>query len=176
MKKLKLKLAVILFLIPFMSFGQKIDCAGKWDIKSIPPYEESSLTEIAACKTGKKYEFIVLLSVGKEYNISFYASSSFSNEMNFIIEDLNSGSEVLNLPGKNEATFNEKGTAVLEPYYVEQKNRYIHPYFVFSPENATNIKIIIDVLDLPGQEDVTVNKKIKTGCIKVLIFEKDVEY
>ncbi len=178
MRKLKLKLVVLLFIIPFalptISFGQKLDCQGKWNIQAVPPYYESSFTKIANCRTGKKYEFIIPLSTGKEYSISFYASSSFNNEMNFVMEDLNTGAEVLNLPGESESC-EVKGTCVLAPY-TDLKGKQIHPYFEISPENATNLKIVIEIPDLPGQEGVTVNKKTKTGCIKVLIFEKEVEY
>jgi len=180
MRKLKLKLVVLLFIIPFalptMSFGQKVDCAGKWDIQAEPPYYESSFTKIATCVTGKKYQFIIPLSTGKEYSISFYASSSFNSLLNVIMEDQNSGKEILNLPGENVAENNAKGTCVLEPYYDEQKQRNIHPYFIVAPENATNLKIIIDIPDLPGQSDVAVNKETKKGCVKILILEKEVAY
>jgi len=180
MRKLKLKLVVLLFIIPLafptMSFGQKVNCQGKWDIQPEPPYYESSFTKIANCRTGKKYEFIIPLSTGKEYSISFYASSSFNNSMNFVMEDLNSGAEVLNLPGENVEANNDKGTCVLAPYYDEKKQKSVHPCFQISPENATNLKIVIDIPNLPGEDDVTVNKKTKTGCVKVLIFEKEVQY
>lgn len=179
MKKIKFKLVLILLVVPFISFGQKVDCQGKWDVKPTPPYEESSFTKTASCVTGKKYEFVVPFSSGFEYKLSFYASSSFNRKMNFILEDLNSGSEILNLPGEAIDDYGqplpEKGKSVLAPYRTAD-NKLVHPFFVIAPENSTNVKIIIDIPHLPGQEEIIVNPQRKTGCVKIQIWQKKVDY
>ncbi|MBN2892357.1 MAG: hypothetical protein JXL97_10855 [Bacteroidales bacterium] len=163
MKKAKI-LLVLLLALPTLIFAQ-MDCSGT--LKSLqvdPPFNLSSLSKSAVCVSGHTYEFVVPLSKGYQYRFIFYASSVFNNDIQFKMIDLNSNKEFLNLPGKSE--MNERGTAVLAPYYDEKTYKEIHPYFDILPSSSTSMKIVIDVKETAD---------LIKGCITVVVLDKEFE-
>ncbi len=178
MKKLKLKFVLLLLIVilPSLSlFAQ--DCGSKWKVQPFSGWEATSLTKIASCTTGKTYEFVVPFSDQYEYYLSFYASSSFNNRMNFTLEDASNGSEYLSVPGEmgimDDGSENPKGSSALASYYDEKLKKDIHPFFIISPDNSVSLKIIIEIPDIDGEEGKVVNKLTSKGCVKVLIFERE---
>ncbi len=177
MKKLKL-LTLLVLLYSFSVFSQSIDCASK--VKSILPSRSFTFNEAsksATCVTGKKYEFMLPLVKGKDYRISFFASSIFNNKINFRIIDTNSGEKVLDLPGMVDDP--KKGTCVLGEYLDKIQNRMVHPYFDFHPSASTTLKIIIDIAEKEqiktddGGYDMP--KDTDKGCITVYIQDRKTE-
>ncbi len=178
MKKVKL-LAFLIFLYSFSLHAQSLDCSSK--IKSLAPnssFNFNELSKSATCVTGKKYEFVIPLLGGKEYRISFHASSVFNNKINFRIIDENTGEKVLDLPGETEDP--RKGSCVLVPYLDNEINRMVHPHFDFVVKQATRLKIIIDIADKRQQTQASsagyaAPKDTNRGCITVFIQDRNNE-
>jgi len=164
MKKTKF-LFVLLLALPFLSFSQ-LDCSGFLK-NMIPddPFNLNSLSKSAACVSGHTYEFVVPVQKGYEYRVVFYASSVFNNDLHFKIVDLNTNTEVANLPGKlGPDEMPTKGQTALQPYFDEKLNKEVHPYTAIIPSTTTNLKIIIDV-----DEKADLIK----GCVTVVILDKE---
>ena len=157
-KLLKFINIIFLLLLPILTVAQ--DC-GNFLTYYVPvrPFKYDSQSKSAACEAGKEYKFIVSLQKGKEYRISFYASPSFNNQMNFKILDENTGEIIVDLPGQGE----EGEKSVLKPYFNGEKEEY--PYFYFVPENSTKLKITIDILHKEGKEK-------KVGCVGMYMQNK----
>ncbi len=177
MKKLKILILVVL-LSPLYLGAQSLDCSSK--LKLLHPSKSftfNNLSKSAACVTGKKYEFILPLMKGKDYRISFFASSIFNNKINFRIIDTSSGSKVLDLPGDVEDA--QKGTCVLKEYLDKVENKMIHPYFDFHPTSSTTLKIIIDIAEKEQpqttSEGYSAPKEFEKGCITVFVQDKKAE-
>jgi len=180
MKILKLKFIFLLLLIPAGILAQDIDCASRLKMRRpTPPYKYNALSKSAQCFTGKKYEFVVPLTAGKEYRISFYASPVFNNKINFRIIDMNTGQKVLDLPGEVD-NYDKKGSCVLRPYTDPETNKSVHPYFPFYPSTSTQLKIIIDIPSIKQSNDeggsFNSPEERKRGCVTVFIQDKKAEF
>ncbi len=178
MKSVQL-LTLFILLLPLSLGAQSLDCSSK--LKLLHPaksYTYNMSSKSAACLTGKKYEFMLSLSSGKDYRISFFASSVFNNKINFRIIDTSSGNKVLDLPGESDDA--RKGSCVLREYLDKDKNKMIHPYFDFHPNSTTTLKIIIDVLEKEQEEVASAGgynspKDVDKGCITVFIQDREAE-
>jgi len=171
MKILKLKIILLLLFVPVTLFAQSIDCPSRLKMRrATPPFAFNNLSKSAQCLTGKKYEFVLPLTKGKDYRISFYASPVVNNDIKFRIVDVNSGEKVLDLPG--ETLDSRRGECVLRAYYDDKRGKLVHPFFDFYPASSTQIKIIIDIA---STEQSTSNSNFnapetrKKGCITVFV-------
>ncbi len=143
LKKIILGLAMAAML-PIASEAQ--NCANFFNNrKPEAPYRYNTASKSATVWSGKKYEFVLPLTAGNEYRVRFYAASVFNNDLQIKIVDLNSGETVVDLPGAVEEP--KKGNTCLQDYMDTKTNKLIHPYFDFAPQQATSIKIMIDVKD-----------------------------
>lgn len=174
MKTLKFKIILLLLFIPVTIFAQSLDCPSRLKLRQpTPPYKFNDLSKSAQCLTGKKYEFVLTLTKGKEYRISFFASPVFNNDIKFRIIDVNTGEKVLDLPGETEAS--AKGECVLKSYFDDKQNKLVHPYFPFFVETSTKLKIIIDVAaaEQEGSEsNFNAPESRKKGCVTVYIQDR----
>jgi len=174
MKILKFKIILLLLFIPVTIFAQSLDCPSRLKMRRpTPPFNFNDLSKSAQCLTGKKYEFVLPLTKGKDYRLSFYASPVFNNNIQFRIIDLNSGEKVLDLPGETEGS--NKGECVLRAYYDDKINKLVHPHFDFYPSSSTQLKIIIEVASIK-QDNVDSNfnapETREKGCITVFIQDR----
>ena len=173
----KLKLIAILIIMPMALIAQSLDCPSTLQLRrATPPYVINDLSKSAQCYTGKKYEFVIPLTKGKDYRLSFYASPIFNNQIKFTIIDMNSGQKVLDLPGESPAS--AKGECVLREYFDEALNKMVHPFFDFYPSSSTTLKVTIDIAAEEGSETVTATQapdSKKKGCITVFIQDKKSE-
>ncbi|OQY04780.1 MAG: hypothetical protein B6I20_02405 [Bacteroidetes bacterium 4572_117] len=132
MKILKFQFIVLILFLSTTIFAQSLDCPSNLKMRHpSPPFGFNDLSKSAQCLTGKKYEFLLPLTKGKDYRISFFASPVFNNNIQFRIIDVNSGKKVFDLPGESEA--NNKGECVLKAYFDNKLNKLVHPYFDFFP-------------------------------------------
>mgnify|MGYP005839384931 CR=1 FL=1 len=175
MRTLKFQFILIIALMPLFAFAQG-DCSSFFKFRNPePPYEYNDQSKGAVCVSGNTYEFKLPLTKGKDYRLKFYAAPVFNNRINVKIIDESSHETIMDLPGASNS--GRPGTAVLQPYYDEDTGKTIHPYFDFFPVTSTNLKIIIEVLPAPGQqqhEDPTrkmPEKKLR-GCITVVVLDK----
>ncbi len=177
MKILKFKIILLLLFIPVTIFAQSLDCPSRLKMRRpTPPFNFNDLSKSAQCLTGKKYEFVLPLTKGKDYRISFYASPVFNNEIKFRIVDVNSGDKVLDLPGETEAS--NKGECALRAYYDNKLGKLVHPHFDFYPANSTQIKIIIEVASIEQAEsnsNLNVPETRNKGCITVFVQDRKAE-
>jgi hypothetical protein len=82
MKTLKFKIILLLLFIPLNIFAQSLDCSSRLKMRQpTPPYKFNDLSKSAQCLTGKTYEFVLTLTKGKEYRMSFFASPVFNNDI-----------------------------------------------------------------------------------------------
>lgn len=177
MKVLKFKIILLLIFVPVTIFAQSLDCPSRLKMRrATPPFSFNDLSKSAQCLTGKKYEFILPLTKGKDYRLSFYASPVYNNNIQFRIIDMNSGEKVLDLPGETEAS--NKGECVLRAYFDNKLNKLVHPHFDFYPSSSTQLKIIIEVASTE-QEKLESNFNApeirKKGCITVFVQDRKVE-
>ncbi|PIE86268.1 MAG: hypothetical protein CSA05_01390 [Bacteroidia bacterium] len=138
---------------------------------SVYPWKYNSQSKSATCQTGRTYKFIVTFNKGREYKISFYASSIFDNRMNFKITDESSGEVFVDKPGETELD-SKKGSVLMAPMDMDTGEQLDYPSFSFIPLNTLRLQIEIDIekfLDDEGAEDK------RRGCIGVLIYEKKLE-
>ncbi len=175
----KLKLIVILLIVPIAIVAQSLDCPSTLQMRrATPPFTFNDLSKSAQCFTGKKYEFVVPLMKGKEYRLSFYASPIFNNNITFRIIDMNSGQKVLELPGETQSS--AKGECVLREYFDDATNKMIHPFFDFYPNSSTTLKVIIDIAAEEAPKTGTDNTvqttdEKKKGCVTIFIQDKKSE-
>jgi len=158
-------------------------------------YELNSMSKSGAVRTGKKYKFVFTLNSGKVYRFSFYASSSLNNDMEFILTDQNSGTQILFLPGEvpevavesAEGEYNEYGEWVEKPKQAKSSlpqyaaipgiafkavlkadyynNAMTYPFFEFKPANAMNLEVTVDIKELP-------DGIIKKGCLGIMVQDR----
>lgn len=177
MKILKYKIILLLLFMPLTIFAQSLDCPSRLKMRRAnPPFSFNDLSKSAQCLTGKKYEFMLPLTKGKDYRLTFYASPVFNNDIKFRIVDMNSGDRVMDLPGQTEAS--NRGECVLKAYFDDKKNKLVHPFFDFYPTSSTQLKIIIEVASIE-QEKTESNFKApeirKKGCITVFVQDRKAE-
>ncbi len=177
MKILKFKIILLLFVMPVTILAQSLDCPSRLKMRrATPPFGFNDLSKSAQCLTGKKYEFVLPLTKGKDYRLSFYASPVFNNEIQFRIVDLNSGDKVMDLPGETEAS--NKGECVLRPYFDDKKNKLVHPFFDFYPSSSTQLKIVIEVASTEqekSESNFNAPEIRKKGCITVYVQDRKAE-
>jgi hypothetical protein len=179
MKTLKFKIILLLLFIPLNIFAQSLDCSSRLKMRQpTPPYKFNDLSKSAQCLTGKTYEFVLTLTKGKEYRMSFFASPVFNNDIQFRIIDLNTNQKVLDLPGETEAS--SKGECVLKSYFDDKQNKLVHPFFTFYPESSTQFKIIIKVASSENANDAESSnfnapETRKKGCVTVYIQDRKAE-
>lgn len=163
----KIILILVVSLLPIFGFGQ--NCASFISYNTpLYPYKYNSQSKSATCQTGRTYKFIVTLLKGKEYKLSFYASSVFDNKINFKIIDETSGEVVLERPGETEE-ISKKGSVLVSPVDLETAIMGDYPSFDFHPVNSMKLQIEIELSEATndrGEPDV------RRGCIGVLIQEK----
>ncbi len=178
MKILKFNIILLILFIPVTIFAQSLDCPSRLKMRrATPPFSFNDLSKSAQCLTGKKYEFVLPLSKGKDYRISFYASPIFNNDIQFRIVDVNSGKKVLDLPGETEAS--NKGECALRAYYDNKLGKLVHPYFDFYPSSSTQLKIIIEVASSEQENSTDSNfsapETRNKGCITVFVQDQKAE-
>lgn len=162
--KIKRLLVLLLFFaITAPAFGQNCSDYLKYRLAT-KPFKKNTQSRSAKCLTGKTYRFLLPLTQGKDYRVSFYASPIFNNDIHFTIIDKGTGEEVLNLPGATEE--NKAGEIALASFYDDETGNMIHPFFDFVPETSTTLEIIIDV---KTPEDT---KRVYAGCVGVFIQDK----
>ncbi|MCQ2976197.1 MAG: hypothetical protein MJ211_15460 [Bacteroidales bacterium] len=122
--------------------------------KPVQPYRYNTASKSATCMTGRKYEFVLPVIKGLEYRIQFYASPIFNNDIDFKIIDMSTNETVVDVPGKlgsnQEAKAN--GETALQDFFNEKKKKIEHPYFDFTPESSTSLKIMLDVKEVKPPE------------------------
>lgn len=171
----KITIILSLILMPLFAFSQG-DCSSFFRFRSPePPYEYNDQSKGAVCVSGNTYEFKLPLTKGKDYRLKFYAAPVFNNRINFKIIDESTHETVLDLPGQSNS--GKAGTQVLKPYFDEDTGKEVHPYFDFFPVTSTNLKIIIEVLPVPNQEqhddpDRKIPEKKVRGCLTVVVLDK----
>ncbi len=165
MKKMKILIGLLVFMLPVLVSAQPADCSSFLaTLKAEPPYELDPLSKSAPCISGKTYEFVVPLSDSYEYRFVFYASPAFNNDIHFKMIDLNTNDVVFDVPGRvSEYQEVKKGMTALQPYWDDQQQKTVHPFFVVRPNTATNVKIIMEVEKKPD---------IIQGCITVAILRR----
>ena len=177
MKILKLKIILLLLFVPLGILSQSLDCPSRLKMRrASPPFSFNDLSKSAQCLTGKKYEFVLPLTKGKDYRLSFYASPVFNNDITFKIIDLNSGKKVIDLPG--QTIDSRKGECVLRAYFDDKSGKLVHPYFDFYPASSIQLKIIIDVASIEqakANENFSGPEVRKKGCITVFVQDKKAE-
>lgn len=167
MKKIKTLIGFLLALPVFLS-AQPLDCSSFLNtLTPEAPYEINAMSKSATCITGKKYELVVPLQADYEYRFVFYASSAFNDDINFKMLDLNTNKVIFDVPGHLSPDAEiKKGTTALQPYWDNELNKSVHPYFTVRPTSSTNVKIIIDVLP---KDDLI------QGCVTVVILDRKIE-
>ena len=166
-KLLKLKVATLFMLLLAQVALQAQNCTDYLVYRNpVAPYKLDSQTKSATCESGKTYKLVLTLSQGKDYRISFFASAVFDNRIHFKIIDNSSGKTLIDLPGESEN--NDKGTAVLRPYLVD--DRMVHPFFDILPANTAKLEVIIEV---KNPEDPA--EGVKRGCVGVFVQNKIVQ-
>ncbi len=152
-------IAIVLFISPIFTMGQSCESFFRYYVP-VRPFKYDSQSKSAACETGGTYKFIISLQKGKEYRISFHASPSFNNKMNFKIIDENTGDIAIDLPGDDI----EGGESVLKGKF--NGNTEVYPHFDFIPENSTKLKIVIEI------PSVAEGKDRKVGCVGMYMQNK----
>ncbi len=177
MKALKIKIIILTLFVSsvFTAEAQFLDCPSKLKyMRPKAPYKYSSLSKSAPCLTGKTYEFMLPLTKGKDFRISFYASPIFNNKIKFKIIDKNTGEKVMDLPGETEMS--SKGECVLKGYFDDDIGRIVHPYFDFYPSSTVTLRIVIEVESIEQSSSSNSNLKVpevrNKGCVTVYIQEK----
>lgn len=176
-RKISFTIFVLLLSIPFSGvvYSQAFDCTTQLKIRQAkPPYQFNDLSKSAVCKTGEKYEYNIELKKGKEYRLTFFASSVFNNKINFRIINKSTGEQIMNLPG---VKIDDVQGCVLEAYFDDQANRRVHPYFDFLPDNDTPLKIIIEVESEKSNYEYDTQSLLakddqKKGCVTVYVQSK----
>jgi len=165
------KITILILLIPLWVSAQSLNCPSTLKMRTATaPFKFNNLSKSAQCYTGKKYDFILTLTEGKEYRFSFFASAVFNSNIRFKLIDMNTDRIIIDIPG--ETLDNKKGTVALKPYY--DRKRLVHPYFDIIPETTTKLKVMIDVASL-GEKTATGYEARKKGCITVFIQDKKSE-
>jgi hypothetical protein len=165
--KMKTFILAVIILTGFTGFLSAQSCANFINYqKVLPPYKYNSQSKSAKCLTGRTYKLYVTLLEGRDYKISFHASSVFDNKIHFKIIDETNGTKVLDAPGKTEDPSN-KSSVLVPPFTAEGQGEY--PYFEFFPETSTKLFIEIAVAPVPDEQ------RDKVGCIGVLIQDKPTE-
>lgn len=179
----KLFFSIGLVLIGFALFAQSMDCPSTLKSrKATPPYAINVYSKSMQCSTDKNYEYDVILNPGKEYRITFYASSIFNNRMSFQIIDTKTGMKLMDLPGETQE--NLKGESVLREYYDYKNEKMVYPCFDFCPEEILNLKIAINIPEykykvktVTGDPDFGTEDKFeeiiekRKGCVTIFIQE-----
>jgi len=180
MKKINILISIIIFTFSSQFINaQSMDCISMLRYRKAQfPYEFSNLSKSATCSSGKTYEFIVPLKAGSEYRFSFFASSVFNHQINFRIIDLSSNELVLDLPGEFEAM--ENNTCALREYFHSKLNKLVHPHYDFYPATSTNLKIIIEIPSVDGENPIDNsiyqrNMDKISGCVTVFVQDKKVD-
>jgi hypothetical protein len=177
----KLILSIGIMLIGLALHAQSMDCPSTLALrKASPPYAYNELSKSLQCTTGKKYEYELSLKPGKEYRISFYASSNLGNRMQFQIIDTKTAKKLMDLPGTTAE--NKKGECALVEYFDYATEKLVHPYFDFVPTETLNLKINIDLPEYTyklkisdgdpnlGTEDKYEEiTEVRKGCVTVFI-------
>ncbi len=169
---------IIIIALSFMNIhAQKMDCISILKYRQAsPPFQFSNLSKSAECTSGNTYEYVIPLDKGKEYRLSFFASSIFNNKIKFRIINLNTLEKVLDLDGESEPG----GISALGDYFNDKINKIEHPHFDFHPTSSTTLKVIIDIpdIELVKKLDETWESKAEkdtiSGCITVFIQYKNV--
>ena len=203
MKNIFKFLLVVLVSMPFGLQAQNT-CSDQLKMrKPMAPYRYNTASKSAMCQTGRKYEFVLPITKGMDYRIQFFASTVFNNNIDVKIIDMSTGEVVVNVPGKldNDEPKSPQQTA-LQEYMDLKKNRFIHPFFDFTPVSSTSLKIMLDVKEVekpkeqvqeytyddydyeqprqstqqPTQEEgyAVPLEKLK-GCISVYIIDRETE-
>ncbi len=134
---------LMLFAIIKLS-AQPIDCAPILEFRHPDPsFTRSEHSQSIQGFTGEKYEFVVPVEVGEQYRFTFFVSAILTREIDFKIEDINSGQVLLDLPGTTKE--NKKNESVLGTYYDELYGKMIYPYFDFNPKSKTTYKVTVDI-------------------------------
>ncbi|HAN77144.1 MAG TPA: hypothetical protein DCQ31_04905 [Bacteroidales bacterium] len=164
MKNILFRLLFIGILAGFATASMAQNCSGYVRYYKIAyPYKYNGQSKSASCSTGKTYKFLVPLYEGKDYRLSFHASSVFDNKIIFKIIDESTGRTIIDLPG--ESIDGQPGKSVLIRPSLEDGSRGEYPYFEFHPETSIKLQIVIEVLAAPDGEE-------RRGCIGVLIQDK----
>jgi len=166
MKKIK-TLIGLLFTLPVLLSAQPLDCSSFLStLTPEEPYEINPMSKSASCVSGKKYELVIPLQSDYEYRFVFYASSAFNNDINFKMLNLNSNDVIFDVPGHlGEYAEVKKGMTALQPYWDQEQNKSMHPYFIIRPTSDMNVKLILDVL---AKDDLI------QGCITVVILDRKI--
>lgn len=165
--KNKLFLFVLLFVLPFWGLSQNCSSFISYNTPQFP-YKYNGQSKSATCQSGRTYKFVITLLKGKEYKISFYASSIFDNKINFKIIDESTNDAVLDMPGQSDDE-NGIGSVLVAPTDPMNGKTGDYPSFDFFPVNSMNLRIEIDVA--PAVDDQG-NPDDRRGCVGVLIQEK----
>ena len=141
------------------------------------PYGFNELSKSAVCTAGEKYEYKIKLEKDTDYRVSFFASSSFNNNVNFRIINEDTGELIMDLPG---TSYEDGDLCALQAYFDPSSNKIMHPFFDLSPQNNLNLKIIIDVKEeefFSGnmEEDEATKHYPTRGCITIFIQSKESE-
>jgi outer membrane receptor for Fe3+-dicitrate len=157
-------------------YSQHYDCLTKLKIRyPKTPYVFNELSKSAVCTAGEKYEYRIELEKNTDYRLSFFASSSFNNNVNFRIINDDTGELIMDLPG---SSYEDGDLSALQAYYDPNANKLIHPYFDLSPQKNLNLKIIIDVKEEDNfSGEISDGKKYNCnrGCVTIFIQSKESE-
>ncbi|MBP5503168.1 MAG: hypothetical protein J6Y24_10320 [Bacteroidales bacterium] len=150
MKNILKFLLVVLVSLPLGLQAQNTTCVDQLKMrKPMAPYRYNTASKSAMCQTGRKYEFVLPITKGMDYRIQFFASTVFNNNIDVKIIDMSTGEVVVNVPGKlqDDEPKSPQQTA-LQEYMDLKKNKFIHPFFDFTPVSSTSLKIMIDVKEV----------------------------
>ena len=148
-------LLVVLVSLPLGLQAQNT-CADQMKMrKPVAPYRYNTASKSAMCQTGRKYEFVLPITKGMDYRIQFFASTVFNNNIDVKIIDMSTGEVVVNVPGKlsegNEPVSPQQ--TALQEFMDIKKNKFIHPFFDFSPVSSTSLKIMLDVKEVEKPQE-----------------------
>jgi hypothetical protein len=112
-----------------------------------------------------------------EYRFSFFASAIFNNNIRFKIINKTTGELMLDLPG--EAAGNST-SAILEDYFDEKQNKFVHPYYDLSTDQECNYLVVVEVGELNENNSLTnsnilVDNDQKKGCVTIFMQSKSTE-
>jgi hypothetical protein len=187
MKNVKFLSLIVLMAVIWSSAAQNIDCQSILNSrKATPFYTINKSTRSISCITGKKYELSLSLEPGKEYRISFFASSILDNRMTFQLINAETGEKFLDVPG--QTAHPKKGECALREYFDYATGKMVYPFFEFFPEEKLNLKVIIDIPEYTfkiktalanpesGTEDVFEEfTEKRRGCVSLFVQEKETE-
>lgn len=174
----RILLMLIVVSISVNATGQLMDCASTLKYRyASPPYTFNEQSKSATCYSGEKYEYNISLSHDTEYRFSFFASPIFNNNIRFKIINTTTGELLLNLPG--EAAGNNT-SAILQDYFDEKQNKFIHPFFDLAPETDCNYKVIVEVGELRENKAmkssvILADSDQKKGCVTIFMQSKSAE-